>query len=192
MSDRQRVFFGIEPADEVRHALAAFLEESLDHRPLPGRAVAPRNWHVTLRFLGQTVADDLDRVLGLVASELADEPVFRLGFGGLGAFPRPERATVLWLAVDRGAEAVSGLAEMCEAAAQRVGFAPDERPFHPHLTLARIRPQQRVSELIEEIGVFPTTQRVDHVAVYGSDTGRGGAEYTILERLPFGEADARV
>ena len=191
MSERQRVFLGIDPGDDARHALAAFLEDHLDGAVIPGRVVPPRNWHVTLRFLGSTESVQLDRVVGLIGARLVDEDPFRMSFDGLGAFPRPERATVLWLGVGRGAEAAAALATICEESAQHVGFAAEDRPFHPHLTLARIRPQQRVSELIESIGVVPATQVVDHVTVYRSATGRGGAEYTILDRLPIG-ADARV
>lgn len=192
MSERQRVFLGIEPSDDVRHALAAFLEDRLDGGDIPGKPVHPRSWHVTLRFLGSTAADELDRVAGLIGARLIDQDPFQMSFGGLGAFPRPERATVLWLGVDRGAEAARELAAICEEAVQHVGFAAEDRPFHPHLTLARIRPQERVTDLIERIGFFPGTQEVDNVTIYRSTTGRGGAEYTVLGQIPIGTPDARV
>ncbi len=68
------------------------------------------------------------------------EPPFSLRLTGLGAFPRPGAATVLWVGVEDATGAVERLAAQCEQAARDVGFEPEERPFHPHVTLARIRP----------------------------------------------------
>ena len=70
---------------------------------LPGRPVDPDNWHITLRFLGRTEPVQRDLVLADIDEHVAQAP-FTLGFGGLGAFPRPGRATVLWLGIEQGAD----------------------------------------------------------------------------------------
>lgn len=186
-----RLFVGVEPTDEVRHGLAAFVEDHLDGSAMPGRPVHPRNWHVTLRFFGATTPDQRDRLVGLLGAALSELDPFRIRFGGLGAFPRSERASVLWLGIAAGADALSSIAALCEEAAQSVGFAAEDRPFHPHLTLSRIRPQRSVAEVIEAFGVFPSAQDVGHVTVYRSHTSPSGAEYEIVDRIPIG-TDARV
>jgi 2'-5' RNA ligase len=185
------MFVGVEPTDDVRHGLAAFVDDLLDGSAIPGRTVPPRSWHVTVRFLGATTADQRDRLVGFLGAALGEHEPFRIGFGGLGAFPRPERASVLWLGIDAGTDALSAVAALCEEGAQAVGFTAEDRPFHPHLTLARIRPPRSVADLIEAFGVFPSAQDVDHVALYRSRTTSSGAEYEIVTRIPIG-TDARV
>lgn len=180
-----RLFLGIALTDQVRHGLAAHLEEQLEGRPLPGRPVPPENWHLTLRFLGATERLTHERVLRQMA-EVDRGPPFQLGFGGLGAFPRPARATVLWLGVERGEPEVRALADRVGGALEAAGVPPEERPFHPHLTLSRIRPHQDVGPLVERVGAFPLRQTVERVVLFRSHLGGGPARYEELEGFPLG------
>jgi 2'-5' RNA ligase len=176
----ERLFLAVALDDDVRHGLAAFLKANLDGASMPGKipgkAVPPANWHVTLRFLGDSTPEQAERVVGFLDERLAVAP-FTVGFGGIGAFPRPSRATVLWLGIERGVDAIAGVAVACEEAAVAAGFEPEDRPFHPHLTLARIRPQRDVSSLTHRFPPFTLTQRVHEVTLYESRSGRGGAVY---------------
>ncbi len=167
-------------SDEVRHGLDAHLRAALEERPLPGKPVAPGSWHLTLRFLGKTDQVAYERMQREL-HEAALEAPFVAGFGSLGAFPQPARATVLWLAVTRGAAELEQLAVAAEEAAQRSGFAPEERPFRAHLTLSRIRPHQDVRVLLERVPPFPLTMPVGRVVIYRSHLGRGGARYEEMQ-----------
>ena len=173
-----RLFLAVALTDEVRHGLAAFLGERAIR--LPGRPVPPNNWHLTLRFLGSTDALQRDRILAFLDEHLIVQP-FTLGFTGLGAFPKPSRATVLWLGVGRGSGDLTAVADVCEQAAVSVGFDPEDRPFHPHLTLSRIRPSVSVEGLIEQVGTFPLKMDVDRVTLYRSHLGRDGASYEAID-----------
>ncbi len=173
----RRVFLAVDLDDEVRHGLAAHLGS---WSPLPGSSPPPANWHLTLRFLGKVDEPTYETLLAkLDEAELG--PSFSLSFGGLGAFPRAARATVLWLGTDAGSDALGGLAAAIEGAVVEAGFMPEERPFHPHLTLSRIRPPQDVQSLIESVPSFPLRQAVDHITVFESILGRGPAAYVPLE-----------
>ena len=175
----RRIFIAIDLDDEIRHGLAAHLEAALDGG-LPGRPAPPANWHITLRFLGTVDQPTYETVLArLDEAELG--PPFELGFGDLGAFPRPGRATVLWLATAAGSEAVDDVAVAVEDAVVRAGLMPEERPFHSHLTLSRIRPPEDVRHLIDSTPEFPLQQTVDRITVFESVLGRGPATYVPLE-----------
>lgn len=176
----ERLFLGVALSNEVRYGLDAFLGAKAG--PLPGKPTPPQNWHLTLRFLGSTESGQRDRLLGILDEESLALP-FVLGFAGLGAFPRPRAATVLWLGVGRGGEELTELAEFCEEAAQDVGFSPEERPFHPHLTLARLRPKEDVADLVETVSPFPLRQEVDRIVLYRSLLGPGGARYEIADEV---------
>lgn len=179
-----RLFLGVEPPEGARRALEAHLRDALGGRTLPGRAVAPANWHLTLRFLGETPPE---RSAALVrALEEADPgPGFTLGFGGLGAFPRPARAAVLWLGVEDGAAALGALAGVAEAAAQRAGFPLETRPFSPHLTLSRIRPPRDVGSIVERVPAFRGRMPVEEMVLFRSHPGPGGVRYEAVERFPL-------
>jgi 2'-5' RNA ligase len=175
-----RLFLAVPLTDEVRAALAAHIMGVMEHQPLPGKPVPPPNWHVTMRFLGPTDEVANDRLLAAMSEVALGEP-FSVTFGGLGAFPRPGRATVLWQSVSGGANRLEQVAALSEEAAQQAGFAPEDRPFHAHLTLSRIRPHQDVRPLIEAVPPFPASLAVDRVVLYRSHLGRGGARYEELE-----------
>ncbi len=184
LSTARRLFLAVRVPDDIRHALAAHLEAATGGKPLPGRPVRPENWHLTLRFLGR-----VDEVGSEVLAARLDEAdlggPFRIGFGRLGAFPRPARATVLWLGVETGTEALADLVAAVEAACVDAGFAAEERPFHPHVTLSRIRPHQDVRPVIDGAAPFPARVDVEDVALYQSHLGRGGARYEEVEQFPL-------
>lgn len=178
----RRIFLAVDLADEVRHGLAAHLAEAVGDGGLPGSTPHPASWHITLRFLGKTDQLGYERVLSrLDAAELGS--AFEVGFAGLGAFPNPGRATVLWLGVGNGSDPLIDLAGTVEEAAVDAGFMPEERPFHPHLTLSRIRPPQDVRGLVDAVPAFPLRQTVRQVTVFESHLGRGPAIYVPLETL---------
>jgi len=174
----ERLFLAVALSDDVRHGLAAFLTD--ETMRLPGRPAPPDNWHLTLRFLGNTTALQRDGILEFLDDHLTVEP-FTLGFAALGAFPKPSRATVLWLGTRRGSDGLAAIAQICEAAAVSVGFSPEDRPFHPHLTLSRLRPPQDLGGLIERVPRFPLTMMVDRLTLYRSDLGRRGARYEAVD-----------
>ncbi|MCJ7726677.1 MAG: RNA 2',3'-cyclic phosphodiesterase [Acidimicrobiia bacterium] len=178
-----RLFVAVPLTDEARHALSATILQAAPHG-LPGRAVRPPNWHLTLRFLGDAGSVGKDRISA--ALDQADlGPAFSMVWGGLGAFPRPQRATVLWVGADRGGDDLERLAGTVEAAAQEAGFPIEERPFQPHLTLSRIRPHQDVGPLLatDRPGV---PMEVGRIVLYRSHLGRGGARYEEIEEFPLG------
>lgn len=177
-----RMFLAVELDDDSRHALATHLESSLDGDYLPGKPVRPENWHITLRFLGATNAMQRDMVLAHLDQHLVVEP-FRIRFEGLGGFPRESRASVLWIGVGGEVAALENVAAICETAAQDAGFEPEGRPFHPHLTLSRIRPPTDVRPLLDRIEPARVKVDVQVVTLYRSVLGSGPAQYEVVERV---------
>ncbi|CAN5354201.1 RNA 2',3'-cyclic phosphodiesterase [soil metagenome] len=149
---------------------------------LPGKRVPAENWHLTLRFLGDTPPALRDGLVAELESTTLGEP-FAVRFGGLGAFPHPRRARVLWLGVAAGAAGLRALAAATEEAAQRAGFPAADKPFSPHLTLSRIRPPRSVAALLEGAGPLDVGMEVDEVVLYRSHLGKGPARYEAVARF---------
>lgn len=151
-----RLFIAIELPKDVRTRLA------MVQAGLPGaRWVAPESLHLTLRFLGDTTPDQAEDMV--VALSRIQAPAFDLSLQGLGVFGDRRRARMLWT----GAEASSGLRHLhakVEQAAQSAGYEAEQRKFHPHVTIARLRdvPKGRLEGFVADNGaiwlqLFPVT-----------------------------------
>ncbi|HEX7100519.1 MAG TPA: RNA 2',3'-cyclic phosphodiesterase [Acidimicrobiia bacterium] len=166
-----RVFAAIVPPVDVVAALA----DRLGGLDIPGRRVPPPNWHVTLRFVGHVEEVAYERWLAALAE--ADVPgPFSVSLGGLGAFPRPARATVLWVGVESG-DALADLAAAVDDAADRVGLGREERPFVPHLTISRVRPPEDVRSLVDSGNVLRATFTVSQFHIMAAV----GSRYHVFE-----------
>ncbi|MFQ5517235.1 MAG: RNA 2',3'-cyclic phosphodiesterase [Acidimicrobiia bacterium] len=175
-----RYFLGIDPSDSTRHALAARLEPWVD--AVPGRRVRPPNWHLTLRFIGHVEGVAVERILGSLSR--SDLPArFRMRLGRLGAFPRAGRATVLWVGVEADGEALGKLAAAAEEAVRAAGLPPEDRPFHAHVTLSRIRPARGVGSLLEMVPPTGVAWDVEAVTLFRSNLDRDGAWYQAVEQV---------
>jgi 2'-5' RNA ligase len=178
-----RLFIGVPLTDDARREFVARLRRALPVG-LPGRAVPAANWHLTLRFLGATRADQLATIRArLRAGALG--AAFGVRFGGMGAFSRPRSARVLWVAVTDGADRLRDLARMAEDAARAAGFAPEAKPYKPHLTLNRIQPPRDVTDAITRVPPLDVEMPVGEIVVFRSHLGGGPARYEPVERVPL-------
>jgi 2'-5' RNA ligase len=184
VADVSRLFLAAPLTAEARQALSAIVRDRVP-AGLPGRPVPPRNWHVTLRFLGDVDAVGADRIAAAVDAADLGLP-FSVTWGRMGAFPRPRRATVLWIGLADGAEPFAALAASVEEASRAAGFGPEDRPFRAHLTLARVRPDRDVRDLVEGFTPAGVAMPIDRVTLYRSLLGRGGARYEAVEEFPLG------
>lgn len=177
-SGLRRLFFAVPLSEEAR----AILSQALPL--LPGKIVPPQNWHLTTRFLGRVDQVAAERIAADIDGAALGS-AFEVGLGEMGAFPRPTRATVLWLGLAKGKSRLTELSAICEEAARGVGLPPGDRPFAAHLTLSRIRPHQDVRSVIDTYQPVPVSWKADGLILYQSTTGRGGAIYTPLEEFKF-------
>ena len=177
--ERQRLFIGVPVAAGARDSIAAVLPASM-----PGRMVEKEKWHFTLRFLGSTESERIPGIAAAIGSSIRSRR-FELGFSGLGAFPNPRRARVLWVAVDKGKRDLELLAAQVESAVQEAGFPAESRSFKAHLTIARIHPPAPVADMMSRGAAIRARMIVDDVILYRSHLGRGPSVYEELAHFPL-------
>ena len=168
-----RVFYALVPPPPLQHALAELAREIARHAR--GRPVPADNIHMTLAFIGQWPSARLPLLLG-VGETLAGEPM-RVTLDVQGGF---RRAGVAWVGASSPPRALIDLASALSGALAAADVAVEERPFHPHLTLARHCRGPHGQDTIE-----PLTWDVDHVALMQSHTRAEGARYERLARWPL-------
>ncbi len=146
---------------------------------VPGaRWVPPENYHLTLRFIGETPkhrAEEIDEAL----LALRARP-FTLCLSGIGTFDKGGRAVSLWAGVERN-PALDHLQNKIETALQRVGVEPERRRFAPHVTLARLDnvPEAKLAGFIQSNNLFRAEPvAVEHFTLFSSRLGKEQAVYT--------------
>lgn len=182
-----RLFIGVALTEGARWTIDEHVRRWMPDG-VPGRPVPAANWHLTLRFLGTTSAEQLAAIVRhLGAAELGR--AFEVRFGGLGAFSRPRSARVLWIGITDGVERMKALARIAEDAARAAGFAAEEKAFTPHLTLSRIQPPRDVTRATGDVPPLELRMPVREVVVFRSHLGGGPARYEGVERFGLAAPD---
>jgi 2'-5' RNA ligase len=177
-----RLFAAVEipqrTKEEVERAVAPFRE-----RYPQARWVGPENWHVTVKFLGRTLPELVDRVREACASASERVRPFGVELRPLGAFPRPTGARVLWVGLRDEAEGLGVIARSLDGELERE-FPPEKRPFTAHLTVARFEPRVRIDPAELEAAVpEPSPFRVGELVLFRSHLSPKGARYEPLQRF---------
>jgi RNA 2',3'-cyclic 3'-phosphodiesterase len=168
-----RLFFALWPDRAARVSLATRAAEIARHSA--GRPVPAANLHLTLVFLGEVESSMVGILEGAAGGLLAR--AFTVELDVMGGF---RGARVAWAGCRQPPQAMLGLQSALLEVVRRAGFAADERPFAPHLTLAR-----RVGEAVAVQAMDPVSWRANSFALVESGTGDGAyrnvAEWELVE-----------
>jgi RNA 2',3'-cyclic 3'-phosphodiesterase len=188
-----RAFLAVPPDPEWSESAARLVAEIEPGSP-PAGWTRPSSWHVTLKFLGAAARDALavfSRAVGPVAAALSP---LDLASAGPAVFPAHGPARVLGIAIGP-ADAVARIADLVRTAereARTLGLAREDRAFHPHVTLARIRsrwPSGAVARFRDDASRWPfPAWRARSCVLYSSRLGGAGAVHTPLTEWIFGGA----
>jgi RNA 2',3'-cyclic 3'-phosphodiesterase len=194
-----RTFIAIELSPDVR-ARAVQHIASLRRDVPEVRASFSRedNLHLTLKFLGNVRVADIPKISDAVERATSTVSPFELEFSSCGTFPPHGRPSVLWIgarsagALPTDATRSSNLDRLYSAIEEELaaaGFARESRPFHPHLTIARLRHSQgarQLAELHKKMGFAPISFGVSEVVVFKSELFKDGSKHTAISRHNLG------
>jgi 2'-5' RNA ligase len=143
----------------------------------------PGSWHLTLAFLGATAPARAAAIVSALEPVAARTPSFTLALDGTaGRFGQ----RVLWAGIERSV-VLQELATAVQQALEPMGFPPESRPFHAHLTLARSRGEHPLPKGLEQRYEGPRESwRVDDLTLMRSELRRQGARYRAEHRFPLG------
>lgn len=187
-----RLFVALEVPEAVRAEAGRRVETVKGSLP-PARWVELDKVHLTLIFLGATDDALVPGLSAALARACAPFRPFSLALAGGGTFPPRRPARVAWI----GLEAPPDLQRLQAAAQAAVvssvpSFQPEDRPYHPHVTVARCPapwPRSAAEAFSAALAGPPPgigePFLVDEVVLFESQLGRGGARYRAVERLPL-------
>lgn len=176
-----RLFVAVDLPDDVRETLTA-MQQGLAGAKWVSRA----QLHLTLHFLGEVGEETAERIHTALASVEA-EP-FMMSLTGTGTFPPQGPARVLWSGVDTN-PALTALHEATGNALKQTGYQPEDRPYSPHITLARFKDAPSslmLSQYVDNHRQFHTAPfPVEQFVLYRSTLTPGGVLYHYEHIYPL-------
>lgn len=177
-----RLFVGLDLPWELRRRVAM-----LSNGGIPGaKWVPPENYHITLRFIGETPAyraEEIDHTLAALKARSFD-----LTLAGVGTFARSGRSTQLWAGVERNPQ-LDHLQNKIETALQRLGLEPERRRFAPHVTLARLdnAVESKLVSFVQAHNLFRCDSvSMEHFTLFSSQLGKEQSVYTAEVEYALG------
>lgn len=181
-----RVFCAIELPETVRELVLLHIERLRESVPQAKASWAQdTNLHLTVKFLGDIAKSSVAEVSKAAAGAVARQRPFSIRLEKTGAFPSHGPPRVLWIGVNDMSATLARLHARLEDEAALVGFAKEKRPFHPHLTVARLRQPEhmRALTIAHKQSEFPPVEvAVSDLLVIRSELSKEGSNYTVLSR----------
>jgi 2'-5' RNA ligase len=189
-SSAWRIFCAIElPAtvrDLVLRHIAALKQAVPDAQASWARET---NLHLTLKFLGEVPQSSVQDFSIAVSRAVAAVTPFSICLEQTGAFPKHGQPRVLWIGINDPTGKLGQLHARLEEESARAGFAKEARPFHPHLTVARLRKplhSRTLAAVHKQLEFEPVEIAVSELLVIRSELSSEASKYTVVSRHPFG------
>ncbi len=187
-----RAFIAVDLPPDLQERLAQVSDElHAQMGNVPVRWVAAGNMHLTLKFLGDVSLNNLDVLRDILRGEAVDREAMVISLGGVGAFPKPRQPRVIWVGIEAPPE-LESLQRGIDKQVARLGYARDQRPFSPHITLGRVSRNatpgdvRAIGKVLSNAKIgFLGVARLTDVHLYRSDLQLDGAVYTRLFSAPF-------
>ncbi len=183
-----RCFIAVELPGETRAELQEMAGQ-LRRAGIRASWVRPENLHLTLRFLGEIDEDQVQAAGERLERDSRGRSPFVLALDGAGAFPNPRRASVIWAGVGPLVGGLSEIQALTERVAAGIGLKPENRPFRPHLTLARVRRPAEAGELGRALAALADFRgkpfTVTGVTLFSSTLTPRGAVYERIRECAF-------
>ena len=193
-ADTLRAFIAIE-LNEIICSELAVLQTKLKTSGADVKWVKPEDIHLTLKFLGNTKKDKIEKIKNILDSMAGRTKAFDISLSSIGAFPSLNSPRVIWVGIKEifDPEAGSALALMVSEIEEKLsksGFSKENRPFAAHLTIGRVRSlegKRQLKEIITDINKHagecpPVRAEINHITLFQSKLTPKGPVYTVLSR----------
>lgn len=186
VSNKWRLFVAIELPAPVRRKLIEHIARIRSQVPDAHASwLREDNLHLTLKFLGDTPVTNVEGLAQAAKRAASKVEPFEVVVGDCGVFPPRGQPRVLWLGIKDPSGQLALLHRTLEDECTSAGFPREERPFHPHLTIARIRrphDSRHLAEVHKEIGFEPESVLASELALIRSELRSEGSRHTAISR----------
>jgi 2'-5' RNA ligase len=181
-----RLFIAIEIPDEIKKEMVT-VQERLRKTNVDASWTRAEGMHLTLKFLGEVPEKKVTEIVGGLHSAVDGIGPLKLSVSGVGTFPNPKNARVVWIGLAGDREELSRLQVAVENAMVLLGMAREERKFTPHLTLGRIKYIRSRDMWIKTLGEIKDISlpafEATSISLMKSELKPSGAVYTEMGKV---------
>ena len=185
-----RLFAAVPIPDPARTQIIDLLT-NLRSGDWPVRWVHDEGLHLTLKFFGSVAERTAEALVPALATASDGMGAIPISCAGIGSFPPGQRAKVIWLGIDAPG-ALELLQDAVERACVPLGFPVEGRPFRPHITLGRVKNEEKLPpRALETIETTPEVPFLaERLVLFQSQPGRGGSVYREFHSFSLGPCAA--
>jgi 2'-5' RNA ligase len=178
-----RVFISVSVPKEIV-SIKEMLKSTIDTRGIKISWVRDGKMHLTLRYIGNTTEESIDSINNAIHDLIGDTPIINLSISGTGSFTNRDIANTLWVGINGEIDKLDELVLKLNEKLKPLGYPTEKREFFPHITIARINPNQKKKP---DISNFLNTtfmelpMKIVKINVMQSQSFSKGSFYTILD-----------
>ena len=190
MSEKIRSFIAIPISKPIKDRILSIILTL--HQKSPTRSIKwiePKNIHLTIKFLGDSEFDNLNRLAKQIHNRLEKTRSFDLEFSKLGAFPSIKNPRVIWVGCQIN-EQITNLFKLIDTICAENRFMSESKPLSPHITIGRVKSPLREDGVLRLNDVMTNlktvelgSQKINNFFLYKSDLKQGGPIYTPIDEF---------
>jgi len=188
MNNLIRAFIAIPLDPKIQHSIE-HVQNHLKKTYNDIKWVTPENAHITLKFLGDIDTKQVKSVKEAIANCTQKAKSFTVNLSRLGAFPNSDHPRTIWVGLNDIKQRLSQIVESLDKELGKIGFQSDQKPFHPHITIGRIRFSKSINVLSQSTSnneIFENcTQIISKITLFQSTLHKEGPIYKSLYQIKF-------
>jgi 2'-5' RNA ligase len=190
-----RMFCAVEVPEQIRQLVLRHIADLKEAVPdAKASWSGDANLHLTLKFLGELPEISVANISAAASRAVAALASFSIRLEQRGVFPTHGQPRVLWIGINDFSGKLRELHARFEDESANAGFHRENRPFHPHLTVARLRQPQHARTLAaahQQLEFEPAEIAVSELLVIRSELSSEGSKYTVVSRHALGPRATR-
>ncbi len=182
-----RLFIAIEIPPDIKSAIAA-LQQQLKSTHADVRWETQEQFHITLKFLGRTDEAKLQAMFDSLQSVAQKFSMFSVKYSSLGCFPNRHNPRIIWVGADDNPMTLIPFAEAIDSSMTALGFDKEEKKFHPHATIGRVKSTLSIRDLLrrmESLTFESQPTQVSQIVLIKSELKQSGSVYTRIKTFPL-------
>jgi RNA 2',3'-cyclic 3'-phosphodiesterase len=186
--DMVRLFVAINTPPEIVPLLAG-VRDRLESTHADVKWEPDEKLHCTLKFLGDTREEILPDIVSALGQVASSTPPFPTRYSGLGCFPDKREPRIVWAGMEDPDGDIQRLAQMVDTRMATLGFKTEQRIYHPHVTLGRVKGSRHMRELLatmETVTFVCSPVSLHEIELVRSELKPRGSVYTPVIKVALG------
>lgn len=185
-----RSFIAIDLPVRIKDSLCR-LQDEIRQSAARVSWVKPAAMHLTMKFLGEIDERQIEAIAAAIRDIALKKAGFDIKLDTLGAFPQLHAPRIIWVGVKQGGAQLENIAAELEEALDKLGIASEERRFHPHITIGRVRDDTKRKELsgrlleLKDKLLSAEAFRANKIGLFKSELTPQGPIYELLKETSF-------